>query len=223
MKITSHGIAVIEGDKCISKWVEESGRLDHDQNMLPYVLKHINKGDVVVDCGAYIGDITVAFAKSVGGKGMVIAFEPSKEAYKCLTYNTEEIKHIVWRLNVALGSENKRMSIQKVETNDGMNHLVDGDDIEVVKLDSMFKLNNLHFIKIDCEGYELEVLKGAENTIKRHRPKMLIEINDMTLGRAGISRKDIFKWLDSHSYHYENIYPNQGLEEYQMDILCVPK
>ena len=216
-------IAILETDNCICRFIEESGRLDHDQNMLPLVLRHIKKGDVVIDVGSFCGDHTIAYARAVGYSGTVFAFEPSKDAYKCLVYNTESVKNIVVRLNMGLGSENKSMSVQKVETNDGMNYLVEGDDIEVVSLDSTFKSPKLNFIKIDCEGYELEVLKGGEKTIARHRPKMLIEINDMTLERAGISRTDIFNWLDTHGYRYENIYPKQGLSEYQMDIICFPK
>lgn len=221
MKITSNNIAVIEGDECISKWVEETGRLDQDRNMLPIVLRHISKGDVVIDCGGYIGDMTIAFAKAVHNGGVVIAFEPSKDAFECLVYNMQDVSHIVVCVNKGLGSENKRMSIQKVETNDGMNYLVDGDDIEVIRLDD-YKLVRLDFMKIDCEGHELEVLKGAEKTIEKFRPKMLIEINQMTLERSGISRQDIYKWLRQRGYKIENIYKGQGLDEYQMDIICLP-
>jgi len=221
VKITSNNIAVIEGDECISKWVEETGRLDQDRNMLPLVLRHISKGDVVIDCGGYIGDMTIAFAKAVHNGGVVIAFEPSKDAFECLVYNMQDVSHIVVCVNKGLGSENKRMSIQKVETNDGMNYLVDGDDIEVIRLDD-YKLVKLNFMKIDCEGHELEVLKGAEKTIEKFRPKMLIEINQMTLERSGISRQDIYNWLRQRGYKIENIYKGQGLDEYQMDIICLP-
>lgn len=221
MKITSNNIAVIEGDECISKWVEETGRLDHDRSCLPIVLRHISKGDVVIDVGSFCGDHTIAYAKAVGSGGVVIAFEPSKDAYECLVYNMQDVSHIVVCVNKGLGSENKRMSIQKVETNDGMNYLVDGDDIEVIRLDD-YKLVKLNFMKIDCEGHELEVLKGAEKTIEKFRPKMLIEINQMTLERSGISRQDIYKWLRQRGYKIENIYKGQGLDEYQMDIICLP-
>jgi hypothetical protein len=66
MKITKHGFAVLENDQWISRWAEEEGRLDHDQNMLPLILKHIYRGDTVVDVGAFIGDHTIAYSEKVG-------------------------------------------------------------------------------------------------------------------------------------------------------------
>ena len=71
MKITKEGIAILENDTHISKWVEESGKLDHDQNDIPLILKYINEGDTVVDCGAFIGDHTIAYLnrRSVNPEG----------------------------------------------------------------------------------------------------------------------------------------------------------
>lgn len=220
MKITDKGIAILENDHCICKWVEEEGRLDHDQNLLPHVLRHINKGDTVVDCGAFIGDHTIAYANKVGITGLVLAFEPSKEAFECLAYNTEKYDNI-GVLQFGLGAKEEKKGITHVETNEGMNYLSEGEEIQVLTIDSL-KLANLHFLKIDCEGYELEVLKGAEKTIEQFRPKMLIEINDMTLQRAGLTRTDIFAKLDELNYKYANIYPRTSMNEPQLDILCLP-
>lgn len=221
MKITKHGIAILENDNCICKWVEESGRLDHDINMLPLVLKHINRGDVVIDAGAFIGDHTIAYAKAVCETGKVLAFEPSIDSFECLKYNMRDFKNTIC-LNHGLGSENKKVDIIKVEGNLGMNYMASGDSIEVFTID-WFKFDKLNFIKIDVEGYELEILKGATETIKKLKPKMLIEINQMALERMNLKREDIFQFLDEHGYKYENIYPKQGLNEYQMDILCLPR
>lgn len=52
---------------------------------------------------------------------------------------------------------------------------------------------------------------------------MVIEINDATLSRQGISRNDIFAWLTENNYIYRNIYENQGLNDSQLDIICLPK
>lgn len=224
MKITKHGIAVIEGDECISKWVEESGRLDHDQNMLPLVLKHIRAGDRVVDAGAYIGDHTIAYAKAVGLKGRVYAFEPDPESFKCLDHNLREEKTKNVKLfQAGLGACAAVMGIKKVPTNAGMNYLVDEGDGEalVYALDN-FDLDRVDFMKIDCEGYELGVLAGARETIKLCRPKMLIELNDLTLDRSGVTRSELLKFISELGYTYRNIYPGKGIDEYQMDLLCLP-
>ena len=87
MKILPNNIAVLENDSHISRWVEETGKLDHDEYSLPIILKHIKEGDYVVDAGAFIGDHTVAYVKAVGSTGRVYAFEPNLSAYECLVYN----------------------------------------------------------------------------------------------------------------------------------------
>jgi FkbM family methyltransferase len=223
MKITKHGIAILENDHCICKWVEESGRLDHDQNMLPLVLKHINAGDVVIDAGGFVGDHTIAYAQKVGTSGHVHAFEPSADSFECLVYNLYNYLSVNTSVyNKGLGSEPKKVDMIMVEGNEGMNYMASGDSVEIVTLDGM-SLDRVNFIKIDVEGYELEILKGAIETIKKHKPKMLIEINQMALERMNLKREDIFQFLDEHGYTYANIYPNQSLTEYQLDILCLPK
>lgn len=224
MKITKHGIAILENDNCICKWVEESGRLDHDQNMLPRVLKHINPGNLVIDAGAFIGDHTIAYARKVGVTGMVFAFEPNADSFECLKYNMVKfnVDSIVNCLNQGLGSKISKVKVNRISENEGMAYLSDGGEIKVYPIDH-FDFHRVDFIKIDVEGYELEILKGVTETIKKFKPKMLIEINQMALERMNLKREDIFQFLDEHGYKYENIYPQQGLNEYQMDILCLPK
>ncbi len=60
MKIINN-IAVIEGDEYLSKWVIDSGRLDHDQNSLPIILAYIKEGYTVIDAGANIGSHALAY------------------------------------------------------------------------------------------------------------------------------------------------------------------
>lgn len=221
MKITKKGIAIIESDTHICKWIEESGRLDHDQNMLPYLAKYIRKGDTVIDIGAYVGDHTIFYSRAVGNLGKVLAFEPNKEAFECLTHNLKEQKNTIC-FNLAIGEKVDRISIDDSCVNKGMAHAVSGNDIEVMPLD-LVSIDRLDFMKIDCEGFELQVLIGGEKTIKEHQPVMLIEINDATLNRYGINRQQIFDKLTEFGYIYRNVYKEQSINEAQIDILCIPK
>jgi FkbM family methyltransferase len=220
MKITSSGIAVIESDTHICKWIQESGRLDHDQNMLPVIAKYISNGDTVVDVGAYVGDHTICYSCLVGGQGKVLAFEPNAEAFECLQYNLSQSKNTVC-FNRALGSSPGRASIDDSCSNKGMSHLTQGNDVEVFPLDQL-NLDRLDFMKIDCEGFELNVLQGGEQTIRKFMPTMLIEINDATLGRYAISRNDIFMLLHSYGYRYRNVYRGRSLHGSQLDVICTP-
>lgn len=217
MKITRHGFAVIEGDTHISKWAEQSGRLDHDQNMLPLVLPFIKPGSIVIDAGAYIGDHTRAY---LNAGAVVYAFEPNPEAYECLEYNLgQEDAAILF--NCGLSDKERSYSVNDGDANHGTAYLSEGGEVECITIDSL-NLPRLDFIKIDVEGMELNVLKGGEISIVLHKPVMLIEINRATLERNGSSADKIFQWLTSHGYTYRNIYPGQSLNDAQFDILCQP-
>lgn len=215
-------IAILETDNCICKFVEQSGRLDHDRNMLPILLSHIPINGIVLDIGGFIGDHTIAYLNKVGENGIVYAFEPYIKAFECLEFNLKDYKNVK-AFNYALGNSEDYISIEIVETNDGMNFIKEGNEVRITKLDTISQnFTKLDFIKIDCEGYELEVLKGGQHTIQKFKPKMLIEINEMTLNRQGIKREDIYEWLDTAGYIYHNIYANHGLYESQMDIIAQP-
>ena len=97
--------------------------------------------------------------------------------------------------------------------------------IEVITLDESISVENnkIDFIKIDVEGYELDVLIGGKQTINKFKPTMLIEINDHTLNRNNVNRQQIFAWLEENNYNYRNIYEGQGLTDSQLDIICLPK
>jgi FkbM family methyltransferase len=214
MKILPNGIAVIDGDSHISRWVEEEGRLDHDQNALPLILEHIKEGDVVIDAGAFIGDHTIAYTKAVGINGYVIAFEPNPVAFQCLVHNCPNAN----LFNYGLGSGTRSAFLQTNE-NAGASYLGEsGEEVRLMCLDEL-NLDRLDFIKLDVEGYEVEALKGGINLINKFRPKMWIEVNRWCLDKQGSSVKELLEAVASMGYQMEP-YPEHGGDQY--DILCLP-
>jgi len=215
VKILPNGIAVIEGDTHISKWVEESGRLDHDQYALPIILEHIEEGHLVVDAGAFIGDHTRSYLDKVGAGGIVMAFEPNPEAFECLVYNCPEADTIPFGLSDA--STPARLGKR---ANAGASMI--GDEGEFIQLDRLdnYGLKQLDFLKLDVEGYEMNALEGARNTIAHFRPKMWIEINEYALNQQDCSPREIYRFLEG--FNYEIIpYPEDNIPQY--DILCIPQ
>lgn len=221
---TASGLWIIDGDKWISAWVEEKGQLQHDFQTLPLILPLIKEGDVVVDAGANIGDTAIPFADRVGPSGKVYAFEPLMEAFECLRLNAQNYPQVIVD-NVGLGDVHAGLTM-KVTGNVGAS-FVESGGIENMKsafipLDSL-KLGLCDFLKIDVEGYETRVLQGAENTITRYRPTMLIEINDAALRRQQTSPLEIFRWLHGHKYRWWPVVGadlSQGSPQY--DILARP-
>lgn len=217
MKILPNGIAVIDGDTHISKWVEQTGRLDHDQNVLPLLTKHIPKGGTVVDIGAFIGDHTLHYANCVGITGSVVALEPNPVAFACLAHNMSAHKQVTC-LNVGASDSSHTIGIE-ADANAGATYANAEGAIPCLPLDSLY-LAACHFIKMDCEGYEVRALHGAFHTILMHKPVLLIEVNEGALARQGKRPADIFEILDECGYQYRNIYPNTPMEGDQYDILA---
>jgi FkbM family methyltransferase len=222
MKITKENIAIIEGDECISKWVESEGRLDHDPNSLPIMLSYVKEGDHVLDVGAFMGDHTLAYSKKVGDKGLVLAYEPNPIAFECLEYNMKELGNVII-LNEGLSDSKGYLKLTDVPTNAGMTYA--GKSKKGIKCNTIDSLDwvKLDFIKIDAEGFEHNILKGAIETIKKFKPIMVIEINNHALLRNGTSNNDIYIMLNELGYDYKNIYEGQTLYEEQLDLLCIPK
>lgn len=212
--------AIIESDTHISKWVEQSGRLDHDQSMLPLLNKYVQRGFTVIDIGAYIGDHTEYYANRVGKTGKVYAFEPNPPAFECLKHNMAKHPQVSC-LNFGASDSPHTIGIA-LDPNVGASHAVQGDAIKCVGLDSL-ELDECQFIKMDCEGMELKALIGAQKTISKCRPVMLLEINRGALVRQGVTADDVFQWLEANEYSYRNVYEGQSLLGEQLDILCLPK
>jgi len=128
---------------------------------------------MALDIGANVGlwgrDLCEAFEH-------VIAFEPVEDFRQCLIKNVVSEKLEV--RSVALGNENTRAVMNITEGNSGHSHIDPNSfgtgDTEVVTLDSL-ALAVVDYIKVDCEGFEYRVLQGAEQTVRRCRPIVVIE------------------------------------------------
>ena len=153
----------------------------------------LRAGDVVVDAGANIGTHTLFFAKVVGPRGHVHAFEPQRHVHAmlCDTLALNRLTDRVTCARAALGSTVGSVSVPYLPTylilNFGALALgggVTGDQVPLVTVDSL-ALPQCRLIKVDVEGMEAEVLRGAEQTIRRHRPILYVE-NDRPEASAGL-------------------------------------
>ena len=180
-------------------WITWSG--DYEQAQFNDVMPHISKWDVALDVGAHVGIWSTRLAERFK---RVIAFEPVPKHIECWKQNMSKFisEHNEWGNistleTVALGHENGTATMKVPNTtNTGMASLVHesnqktGDrwvqpewenfpkiEVKTRTLDS-YEFDQLDFIKIDVEWFELRVLQGAENTIRKHKPIMYIEMSD---------------------------------------------
>jgi len=126
-------------------------------------------GDSVVDVGANIGEVAIVFSQRVGAAGRVVAFEPHPRVFQYLLGNLA-LNHCqnVTAHNMALGETagTVRMSDDK---RDDMNRITPSGVIEIPcsTLDAELPADQVAFLKIDVEGSELAVLRGATATLAR--------------------------------------------------------
>lgn len=153
----------------------------------PYEINecHLKENDYVVDAGANLGLFTVLVGDIVGDHGKVFAFEPVSETRQVLDQNIKQNNISNCQIiDFALGSSN-----EDVEISIDDNHLSSSsivmknknfkrkETIKQTKLDDFVeknKINKIDFLKADIEGAERDMLRGAEKTIKRFKPRIAI-------------------------------------------------
>lgn len=142
----------------------------------------LKPGCTALDVGANIGAHTVLFGQKVGPQGAVIAFEPQRVIHELLSTNLmlNGLLNVIPR-NAAAGSSEGTLMVPPVnygvEGNYGclgLGKYTSGTPVAIEVIDHL-DLPACHLIKIDVEGMELEVLKGAEATIRRHKPVLYVE------------------------------------------------
>nr|MBA3816106.1 FkbM family methyltransferase [Parachlamydiaceae bacterium] len=173
--------------------------------------KYVKAGDTVLDLGGHIGTHALSLSRIVGNKGAVHVFEPQAKLFTELTVNVALNNcENVHPHRVALGEYEKIAHIfHPCSTNEGMAMIGEnGEAISMKKLDD-FNIQNVSFIKIDIEGYEIEALKGGIKTILKNKPVMIVEV----LPNAECEQRlDFIRNLG---------YELSPLEDY--NYLCIPK
>ena len=130
-------------------------------------LSYVDKFDFALDIGGHVG----FWSKPLSDKfGKVIAFEPHKPFVELFKLNAPKAQVI----EVALGEVDGQAEIKIPEDNTGAAFLQEGSGVPIKTLDS-YGFRDIDFIKIDCEGYEFPIVKGATETLKRCRPVVIVE------------------------------------------------
>jgi FkbM family methyltransferase len=161
----------------------------------------VREGDVMIEFGAHHGYKTTYLAKLIGDSGKIVAVEASP-------FNAEVIKKNLKLNNITntkvLAKAGGEKDGQKVRFSHSSNASIQEGakagtfEMEVVSIDSFADLKPT-LLKIDVEGYEIEVLKGAQKVLKT-RPKIMLEIHTRQLNDRGFSVQDVFDLLDLTDY-----------------------
>ena len=145
--------------------------------------KYVKPGSTVVDIGANIGLHTLRSALLTGQTGKIIAIEPSTWAIKKLQRNLElnpELSKIIEIRHIALGENVEKaisLGFQSSYRLNGKNEIY-SEVVDVLTLDSIAEqdsLQSVDFIKIDVDGHELHILRGAKKMLSISKPVLVVE------------------------------------------------
>ena len=164
-------------NKCLLKFIE-------------YCIDKNEKFNKILDIGAWVGTWSMAMEKFCS---KIIALEPDSLHYECLVKN---VSKDIETHQLAVGSKQQLISLS--EDNFTQSKRVVGEGkIQMVTVDSL-NLEHVDLIKIDVEGYEMEVLKGAAKTLENVR-FLMIELNNNTK-KYGSSNIEVEQHITSLGY-----------------------
>lgn len=186
------------------------------------VFKQIVKpGMTVLDIGGHIGYYTRFFSKLVGSNGMVYVFEPTKINFSLLQSNTKQLNNVKL-VNKAVGESNGQISFYQTFSNTGSHSLLEPGVksekilVDCVTLDQFIldnNITNVDVIKIDVEGAEPLVLKGAEELIKKSKNiAIIMELIHDNLVKSGYTPETYFQYLQNLGLNIYSILDNGKIE-----------
>jgi len=163
---------------------------EHSQYFAVPAFDEIMVNEVYADVGAYVGDSVEKYVMRKGGVfKKIYAFEPTWDSYDAMVKRVHRLKE-EWNFDekkvecfhCAVGEKTAEMSVLEGETVSSSNHMqeacgsIEGESVKMVSLDEFFQDREEipTFIKADIEGGELQLLRGAEKLIAKHKPKLAL-------------------------------------------------
>jgi FkbM family methyltransferase len=172
----------------------------YDLAMSEFLWRMIGPSDQVMDIGANIGYTTLLMARRVGPKGTVLAFEPHPDLFKQLNFNVSQFcqSNICGRVELTQCAVSSKSGVATLEcsngfeVNDGIARIVDNSrgainpiQVKSVTLDEITRgRGNYSVLKIDVEGHELSVLKGANRLLQSNVRHILFEDHEGAQSRV---------------------------------------
>lgn len=180
-----------------------SKKIVYEINVWNNIVPYISKGDLIYDIGANIGQYTLRFSELVGTEGKIICFEPDYKNYSFLLFNVN--------INCCTNIECKKIGLGSATENSeffrdtltggrassfikeqSLNNYPSKEIVSIETFDTMVKSFGLpDFVKIDVEGFEVEVLKGINNILKG--TKFLVEVRKDT-------KNKVFEFFNKQSF-----------------------
>jgi FkbM family methyltransferase len=174
----------------------------------------LKPGATVVDAGANFGHYALTAANIIGSDGLVIAFEPHPQTYGLLAASAALLSQDnLMLIQAGLGESSGEITLYADAANPGGHSFFewnvrrsDGnkETVPVYSLDAFLKKElpgkRLDVLKMDVQGFEMNLLNGAQETIANHRPSVLCEVTPEALLRGGSSHQELLKFFKDLNY-----------------------
>jgi len=213
-KIRGHGRAFLPQNKTIVVDLENITEIPlwmgiFPKHTLKFLQENLKPDSLFVDCGANIGLWSIlALGILEDGKGTVISYEPNPLLYKRLLDSriSNKIDNQTWQIHeIALSNECSNLDFYLNPHAHQLGTLIKQDEnsekirIPSKSLDS-YSFERLDGMKIDVEGNEINIIKGAIQSLITHKPWLVIELNNNYNNVAFFRDWDVFKLLKKHGY-----------------------
>ena len=186
-------------------------------------IHHLQPGALIIDAGANFGHYALVASKFVGSAGRVIAFEPNTETFKLLQSNLPMLAHQnVSAVQAGLSDDNGEMNLSIDNSNPGGHSFTKdnireagGDEITpVYSLDQYLGNNQIappvSLIKIDVQGFEAKVIRGAMRTIQHDHPVVFCEVTPEAIKNSGDDFLELLEFFKDTNYTVQFINTANG-------------
>ena len=221
-----------------------------DERVGDALCRFLKKGSVFVDVGTNIGFFSLLASRIVSEEGKVFSFEPIphcvEQVKKSVSVNkdihnitifpfacgVEEGSSKIYLHSSNVGGSSLSSKIGKSATSAPEKEL----NVRIAKMDSVLgREDHIDVIKIDVEGMEFAVLRGAENMLKKHRPILVIEYSPFFYEQIEHGMSEAFvDFIREHRYVFFDIWKNKIIDiedttkelleaRHQLDIVCLPE
>ncbi len=193
---------------------------------------------VVFDIGANFGYYSISLASGLNAEGRVYAFEPSHGTFSRLQENISlnNLQSKITAVQSGLSDSPGIAFLHQDPSNSGaatISHDAKGERVAIDTLDNFCdvrQVRKVDVIKIDVEGYELQVINGGKKVLSSHRPVIMIEFNSAALARAGQTVEKLATVLRGLEYELmlakrDQLSPVSAFPKTDviMNVFCIPK
>jgi FkbM family methyltransferase len=189
-----------------------TGRFEPSE--IDFVKSYLKKGDTFLDIGANIGLFTVIAAGEVKNEGRVVSFEPVQKTFSRLRENVELNKfRNVELVNAGLSDSDGTLEmITSTDGHDAWNSFgrptagthFKSESVNIKRFDTWLfdsKLSEIHLVKMDVEGWEINVLRGGMQFFSSpDAPDLLVEFTEENCKNAGTSCGELYETLANAGY-----------------------